>query len=145
MLDIASHAQKELLLAAPFFNVGHAQALASSIARLTADGGEVLVVTQGAHGPGPETNAASLRLLCSKVRSPSLIQVWSWPGPTLGVHFKAVVADRQHAYLGSANLTSHGALHHAEAGVILHGPLARQLDSWIRRIAAQPADHQVLP
>jgi phosphatidylserine/phosphatidylglycerophosphate/cardiolipin synthase-like enzyme len=144
MLDIASRAQNELLLAAPFFNVEHAQALASSVARLTGGGGRVLVVTQGTQRPGPETNTASLRLLHSRARSPGQIQVWSWPGPTLGVHFKTIVADRQHAYLGSANLTSHGALHHAEAGMILHGPLARQLDSWIRKIAAQPADHQIL-
>ena len=144
MLDIASQAEKELLLAAPFFNVEHARALASRVARLTTAGGHVLVVTQSTRGAGLETNAASLRLLRSQAHHPGRLQVWSWPGPRLGIHFKAVVADRQHGYLGSANLTSHGTLHHAEAGVILHGSLAGQLDHWIRRVAAQPADDPVV-
>lgn len=141
MLDIAAQAEKELLLAAPFFDVEHARALASRVARLTAAGGQVLVVTQGT---SMQPNAASLRLLRDGARDPVRVQVWSWPGPTLGVHFKAVVADRQYGYLGSANLTSHGALHHAEAGVIVHGSLALQLDRWIRKVAAQPIDHQTL-
>lgn len=144
MLDIASQAQKELLLAAPFFNMEHAQALACHVARLTTAGGQVLVVTQGIQRPGLESNEASLRLLRGQVHDPRRVQIWSWCGPTLGVHFKAIVADRQHGYLGSANLTSHGALHHAEAGVMLHGSLARQLDRWIRRIAAQPTNRQAL-
>ena len=60
ILDIASQAASELLLAAPFLNVEQALALAGSIARLTAAGGQVLLVTQGA-GSGP--NTASVRLL----------------------------------------------------------------------------------
>jgi phosphatidylserine/phosphatidylglycerophosphate/cardiolipin synthase-like enzyme len=140
MLDIASQAQAELLLAAPFFNVDHALALASRVARLTAAGGQVLVVTQETHGPGLESNEASLRLLRGGARDPGRVEVWSWPGPALGVHFKALVADRQHGYLGSANLTSHGTLHHAEAGVMVHGSMARQLDQWIRRVAAQSTE-----
>jgi phosphatidylserine/phosphatidylglycerophosphate/cardiolipin synthase-like enzyme len=126
MLDIASGARQELLLAAPFLDAGHARALAGPVARLTARGGHVLLVTQGAYGPGREPNAASVRLLRSEAHDPAQVCVWSWPGPTLGVHFKAVVADRQHGYLGSANLTSYGTLRHAEAGMILHGPLARR-------------------
>lgn len=140
MLDIASGAHQELLLAAPFLDTGHARALAGPVARLTAAGGQVLVVTQDAHGPGREPNTASVRLLRSNARNPGQVHVWSWPGPTLGIHFKALVADRQHGYLGSANLTSHGTLHHAEAGAILHGPLAHQLDGWIRKVAAEPAE-----
>jgi len=143
MLDIASKAKSELLLAAPFFNVEQAKALAPQIARLAAARGVILVITQGASSPDSGPNAASVRILRAAVRVPNRMQVWSWPGPGLGVHFKALVADGQHAYLGSANLTSHGALHLAECGVILHGSLARQLDHWIRRIATAGSDRQV--
>jgi phosphatidylserine/phosphatidylglycerophosphate/cardiolipin synthase-like enzyme len=133
ILDLASQATGELLLAAPFLSTEHARALAASVARLTEACGHVLLVTQAAG----EQNLAPVRLLCNAARRPGRMDVWSWPGPGLGVHFKAVVADRQHGYLGSANLTTHAAIKQAEAGVILHGPLARQLDHWIRKIAAQ--------
>ncbi len=139
ILDIASQAQNELLLAAPFLNVEQALALTGSIARLTAAGGQILMVTQGA-GSGP--NTASVKLLRDAACHPGRMQVWSWTGPGLGIHFKAVVADRQHAYLGSANLTTYAALRQAEAGVILHGLLARQLDQWIRKIAQHPIHQQ---
>lgn len=138
ILDIASQAKRELLLAAPFLNVQHALALAASIDRLTAAGGQILVVSQCAPGAGIEPNTASIQLLRDAARHPGRIRVWSWAGPGLGIHFKAVVSDRQHAYLGSANLTTHAALRQAEAGVLLHGALAYQLDHWIRSIAAYP-------
>jgi phosphatidylserine/phosphatidylglycerophosphate/cardiolipin synthase-like enzyme len=134
ILDLASHAASELLLAAPFLSTEHARALAPSIARLTAAGGQVLLVTQASD---TEPNLSSVRLLRNVAHG--RIDIWSWPGPGLGIHFKAVIADRQQAYIGSANLTTHAAIRQAEAGVILRGPLAHQLDQWIRRIAA----HQV--
>lgn len=133
ILDLASRAASELLLAAPFLNTEHARALAASIARLTEAGGQVLLVTQAL---GTEPNLSSVRLLRDAAHARGRIDVWSWPGPGLGIHFKAVVADRQEAYIGSANLTTYAAIRQAEAGVILREPLAQQLDQWIRRIAA---------
>jgi phosphatidylserine/phosphatidylglycerophosphate/cardiolipin synthase-like enzyme len=133
ILDLASQAASELLLAAPFLDTEHARAVAACIARLTEAGGQVLLVTQAA---GTEPNLSSVRLLCDAAHANGRIDIWSWPGPRLGIHFKAVIADRQQAYIGSANLTTHAAIRQAEAGVILRGPLAHQLDQWIRRIAA---------
>jgi len=141
ILDITFQAQRELLLAAPFLNGEHARSLAPGVARLTSAGGHVLLVTQGA-ATGP--NREAVRLLVQASCEPGSVDVWSWPRPGLGIHFKAVAADRQVAYIGSANLTTHAALRHAEAGVILHGTQARQLDQWIRRIAEHPTREEAL-
>lgn len=141
ILDITFQAQRELLFAAPFLNGEHARSLAPGVARLTSAGGHVLLVTQSADA-GP--NREAVRLLVQAGRKPGSVDVWSWPGPGLGIHFKAVAADRQVAYIGSANLTTHAALRHAEAGVILHGPQARQLDQWIRRITEHPVCEKAL-
>jgi phosphatidylserine/phosphatidylglycerophosphate/cardiolipin synthase-like enzyme len=135
ILDLTSQAARELLLAAPFLSEEHASALAASVTRLTRAGGHVLLVTQAA---GTGRNLPPVRLLRKAAQRPGRIDVWSWAGPGLGIHFKAVIADRQHGYLGSANLTTHAAIRQAEAGVILHGPMARQLDQWIRTIATRP-------
>ena len=137
ILDLASGAVSELLLAAPFLSTEHARALAGGVARLTRAGGQVLLVTQAS---GAEPNRSSVRLLRDAARG--RMDVWSWPGPGLGIHFKAVIADRQQAYIGSANLTTHGTIRQAEAGVILRGPLAHQLDQWIRRIAAHQVEQE---
>lgn len=42
----------------------------------------------------------------------------------LGSHAKFCIADRQHAYIGSANLTSPGLTENLEMGVLVHGELA---------------------
>ena len=57
--------------------------------------------------------------------------------PTPLLHAKTVVADRNHAYLGSANLTGNGMDFSVEIGIAFRGVLARQLADWIA--ALEPA------
>lgn len=138
LIDIAAQAAHTLLISAPYLNSKQCIALAPHVTRLTRNGGSVLVITRAAQVPGPYGNFEAVSLLRQAAADPDAFAVWSWPGPTIGLHLKALIADKAHGYLGSANLTSHGALFHAEAGVMLHGPLARQLDAWLRRIARHP-------
>jgi phosphatidylserine/phosphatidylglycerophosphate/cardiolipin synthase-like enzyme len=138
LIDVAAQATHTLLLSAPYLNIKQCRTLAPHVTRLTRNGGSVLVVTRVAEVPGPYGNAEAVRVLQQATAHPGAFAVWSWPDPTIGVHLKALIADKAHGYLGSANLTSHGAFFHAEAGVLLHGPLAHQLDAWLRRIARQP-------
>ena len=51
--------------------------------------------------------------------------------PTPLLHAKVVVADRSHAYLGSANLTGGGMDFSVELGIAFGGTLARQLADWL--------------
>lgn len=139
ILDLASSANTALLLAAPFLSRDHARALAASVGRLTQGGGEILLITQSCD---TEPTRASVALLRDAAHRRGRMHVWSWSGPGLGIHFKAVVADRHQAYVGSANLTTHAAILQAEAGVILRGPHAYQLDLWLRRIATHQAHHE---
>ena len=46
----------------------------------------------------------------------------------LGSHAKFFIADGEHAYLGSANLTGPGLSEHLEIGLLVHGELAHQVD-----------------
>lgn len=45
----------------------------------------------------------------------------------LGSHAKFCLADDQHAYIGSANLTSPGLSENLEMGVLVHGEVASQI------------------
>lgn len=48
----------------------------------------------------------------------------------LGSHAKVIIADSQHAYIGSANLTSPGLTGNLEMGVMLHGRVAAQISAF---------------
>jgi phosphatidylserine/phosphatidylglycerophosphate/cardiolipin synthase-like enzyme len=45
----------------------------------------------------------------------------------LGSHAKFCLADGQHAYIGSANLTGHGLYENLEMGILVHGKIAQQI------------------
>lgn len=46
----------------------------------------------------------------------------------LGSHAKFCLADGEHAYIGSANLTGPGLYGHLEMGVLVHGEMAKQIE-----------------
>ena len=46
----------------------------------------------------------------------------------LGSHAKFCVADRQSAYIGSANLTGPGLSEHLEMGLLVRGVIAKQIE-----------------
>ena len=91
ILDLASGAANELLLAAPFLNAEHARALAGGIARLTQQAGRSCSSPRPGHGAEHVIGEAAP----PRGPRPGSVDVWSWPGPGLGIHFKAVIADRQ--------------------------------------------------
>lgn len=45
----------------------------------------------------------------------------------LGSHAKFTANDSDEAYIGSANFTRRGLTEHLEMGVLVHGPVARQV------------------
>ena len=55
----------------------------------------------------------------------------------LGSHAKFCIADRQIAYIGSANLTFLGLHQHLEMGVLLHGELAKQISDFWRLLVVK--------
>lgn len=55
----------------------------------------------------------------------------------LGSHAKFCIADRQVAYIGSANLTFLGLHQHLEMGVLLHGELAKQISDFWQLLAVK--------
>lgn len=48
----------------------------------------------------------------------------------LGSHAKFCIADSEHAYIGSANLTEPGLGRHLELGVLIQGPVAQQVQAF---------------
>lgn len=138
---VAANAHHRLAIAAPYLHAGFVETLVPAASRVVGAGGLVRVVTRAARtaGSGLEaTNAAAVATLRARVPAgPGRLEVRSWEEEGLGVHLKAVVADSIIAYVGSANPTWGGTEAHAEAGLLLSGPKAADLDAWIDAIAEE--------
>ena len=50
----------------------------------------------------------------------------------LGSHAKLLIVDSKHAYIGSANFTSPGLTGNLEVGVLVHGTIAAQVNSFLK-------------
>ncbi|WP_153008495.1 phospholipase D-like domain-containing protein [Rhodococcus pyridinivorans] len=143
LLEVATTAQKSLLIAAPYLHADFISTLADPLQRLLRTGGTATVITRAISLAAPERSSANvnavtlLRQFGERTGRP--ITVRSWEESGLGVHFKVVIADNKLAYLGSANLTPAGTAAHAEAGVLLRGPRVAYLSGWLTAVADELA------
>ncbi len=146
LTDLAAGARTDLIIAAPYLHTGFVRYLAEPVAALLRTGGTVLVLTRALSLRAPQTSSANteavqlLREAHTGARvdagpGAGTLRVCSWEERGLGLHFKAVVADRRRAYLGSSNVTPGGALGHAEGGVLLDSDRVAVLDGWLRAVA----------
>lgn len=139
MMSVARQAQERLVIAAPFLHPKLVETLLPHVKRLIGAKGKVLVLTR-AIGPAigrSQANHDSVTLLRAAAgRAPSRLSVRSWEESGLGIHCKVVLADHAVAYLGSANLTVHGANSQAEIGVLLRGPQLKILTAWLDQISS---------
>jgi phosphatidylserine/phosphatidylglycerophosphate/cardiolipin synthase-like enzyme len=131
-------ARQEVVMMNPYWSALGVQALLRRITRASLAGVRITVLTQ----PRDKFDAAEregvdlfVGALAAKgafcvVLAPSQR---TWPVPLL--HAKAIVADRSHAYLGSANLTGNGMDFSVELGMAFGGVLARQLADWLAALA----------
>jgi phosphatidylserine/phosphatidylglycerophosphate/cardiolipin synthase-like enzyme len=137
--EVAGAAKERLVIAAPYLHPGLVARLTGHVERITSAGGKVVVITR-ALAPGSPIRSASNHesitlLRAAARRAEGRLIVRSWEEEGIGVHLKAVAADHDLAYLGSANLTPWGVHCHAEAGVLLRGRQAALLADWLDRIA----------
>ena len=137
--EVASAARDRLVIAAPYLHPGFVAMLAPEVERIVRGGGEAIVLTRALSRTAPARslpNHESITLLRAAARRAGRrLIVHSWEEEGLGVHLKAVVADRRLAYLGSANLTPQGAHGQAEAGVLLRGRQVALLAGWLDHVA----------
>jgi phosphatidylserine/phosphatidylglycerophosphate/cardiolipin synthase-like enzyme len=147
--EVSRTARERLIIAAPYLHPGFVTQLTRHVERITGDGGKVAIITRGL-SPAPPSQSASNResialLRAAARRAERGLIVCSWEEEGIGIHFKAVAADHDLAYLGSANLTPWGAHCHAEAGVLIRGSHAALLADWLDRVAVVLCRRRVSP
>lgn len=140
VLDVAGRADRRLLIGAPFLHGEFVGLLAPHVRRVSASGGQVVVVTRALSIAAPgrsSANVAAVTVL--RDAAGGALTVRSWEESGLGIHFKVVIAYGHTAYLGSANPTLAGSAGHAEAGVLLHGPQLASLERWLDAVCDELA------
>ena len=141
LLEVASSAQSRLIVASPYLQAEFIGGLVPALHNVLSGGGEVLVLTRALSGHAPERSWANVEAVqvlrdaaAEATAGGGRLIVRSWEELQLGLHFKVVIADDSWAYLGSANLTTHGAGKHAEAGALLRGESVETLAAWLRLV-----------
>lgn len=118
IFGLIEQAQTELWIVTPFLDLPSVEFLRGPIVAAISRGAEVRILTT-------ERNESFIEALVEPIEATQpKLQIWYADAALsdLGSHAKAVVADRNSAYLGSANLTSYGLAKHFEIGAVLKGP-----------------------
>jgi phosphatidylserine/phosphatidylglycerophosphate/cardiolipin synthase-like enzyme len=124
IIQLIAQAHTHILIASPFlqdWDQYKMNTLGDSLKHAIERGVHIDIVSTGI---GVEIIRNSLTLLNSRGKINLLDE------KILGSHAKIIVTDSQHAYIGSANLTSPGLTGNLEMGVMLHGGVAAQISAF---------------
>lgn len=131
---VLNDARQEVVMMNPYWSALGVEALIRRITRESFTGLQITIMTQ----PREKLDQAMtqgidlfLAALAEKGARCKVLAPSPRVKPTPLLHAKVVVADRSHAYLGSANLTGGGMDFSVELGIAFGGTLARQLADWL--------------
>lgn len=131
---VLNKARQEVVMMNPYWSALGVEALTRRITRRSFAGVEVTIMTQ----PREKLDHAMIQgidlflaALAEKGAHCKVLAPSPRVRPTPLLHAKVVVADRCHAYLGSANLTGGGMDFSVELGIEFGGTLARQIADWL--------------
>jgi hypothetical protein len=132
LLDVIASATNSLIVASPFWDAGTTAEMVTLVRKKLMSGVHVSLL-----GRFSRDLPTEVKVQLERLRHEPQCAILSWfegeGFETQTFHFKAISADRgQRGYLGSANMTTSSLRSRMELGVILHGPVAAQLDRILR-------------
>ncbi len=140
LAGLLASATEEVLMISPYWSAAGVETIARRMANHHLRGVKVTIMTLPSTHHKPEALRGLSRFreilgdLGAECETLSFCPSSVW---TPLLHAKALVADKTHGYIGSANLTSNGLDGSVELGVVIHGTKAVQLASWMRALSAQ--------
>jgi phosphatidylserine/phosphatidylglycerophosphate/cardiolipin synthase-like enzyme len=132
VLDVIRRATTSLVLAGAFWNTAGFEILEDVLLPAIADRGVDTAIYVNRASPA---HLPTLRQHLAELESarPVRVRWFVGNGPTM-LHAKAVVRDRCHGYLGTANLTSWGMREHIEAGIELTAGQSERLVRFLEEL-----------
>jgi len=134
--SLIDRAERELIVVAPYWSVPGVESIKRRMLSTNKSQLNVLVMTPAemdvGHKQGVQCFMGYMKRLGASVRHMEPTELPDGDYPL--VHAKVIIADSQHAYVGSANLSDNGLARSIEAGVGISGPAAVHLRDWFLSI-----------
>jgi len=139
--QLVATAEDQITLTTPFFNEFGVQKFAGRLVSRAGDGVTVDIIMRGSEESGATDAAQEIIETAqdSGASSSSNLNVYTYASEEGRLHAKALVADRERAYIGSANLTSYSLQEAIEIGVIVEGPAAATVAEFLNTVRSWPA------
>lgn len=137
IVDLISSADEKLVLVSPFWDYETAQELSELLLRRLEAGIHIDII-----GRFDSDDDAALGVVRQRLVGYPRCRVFRWSKPLADdrfgrqtFHFKSISVDHGAAvYVGSANFTTGGLRSRMELGLILRGPVARQVHQCVREV-----------
>jgi phosphatidylserine/phosphatidylglycerophosphate/cardiolipin synthase-like enzyme len=144
--ELVMDADSSLVMVTPFFTEFGIDKFVTRLAQRAADGVTVDVITRDTDEGDAEEAVRRLEAAAVEIGGGALenISVYDYGTATERLHAKALVADGERAYIGSANLTSYSLQEAIEIGVIVDGPVVDDINAFLTEVRELDATELVL-
>lgn len=134
--ELIMDADSSLVMVTPFFTEFGIDKFVTRLAQRAADGVTVDVITRDTDGGDAKEAVQRLERAAMDINggTPENISVYDYGTATERLHAKALVADGEQAYIGSANLTSYSLQEAIEIGVIVDGPVVEDINAFLAEV-----------
>ncbi|PSP85954.1 hypothetical protein BRC83_02390 [Halobacteriales archaeon QS_1_68_17] len=151
LLDLIQQTESELVILNPFFSVQGYDQVGAPIRDATARGVNVTIVTKSLTYGGSTQNERVIRQIYEEDDTvPENLVLYEYVldedpdeehSPT--IHAKLTIADREQAYLGTANMTHRGLVENLELGVIFQDDTVESLLGLVNDLLSSDYLHRV--
>lgn len=134
---LVRNAETELLVVTPFFTRFGVEGFVDHLAQATSRGVSVTILTRDATGDGNNVEyIETIRETITETGNGGNLEVLEYASQQGRLHAKALIADTERAYVGSANLTNYSLKEAIEIGLIVEGPAVSELSDFFETVRA---------
>jgi len=134
---LVRNAEAELLVVTPFFTRFGVESFVDHLAQATSRGVSVTILTRDATGDGNNAEYINtIRETIAETGNDRNLQVCEYASQQGRLHAKALIADKERAYVGSANLTNYSLKEAIEIGLIVEGVAVSELSAFFETVRA---------
>lgn len=143
LASIVTGAEEQLILVTPFFNRFAVDTFVDRVVAAAEDGVTVTVVTRDTDTGDNATAVDRIHDAVADADAMTNLKIFDYGAEDQRLHAKALVADKEIAYVGSANMTSYSLQEAIEMGVIIEGPTAATVADFFRSLQSAPATERI--
>jgi phosphatidylserine/phosphatidylglycerophosphate/cardiolipin synthase-like enzyme len=143
LASIVTGAEEQLILVTPFFNRFAVDTFVDRVVAAAEDGVTVKIITRDTDSGDNSAAVDRIYDAVADADAISNLEVFDYGAEGQRLHAKALVADEELAYVGSANMTSYSLQEAIEIGVIIEGSTATTVAEFFNSLQSAPAIERI--